>query len=328
MERERAILRYAHEREMCRLQGRNGILQVRAQNRLWSGVAAARKSAARILGRLRFIYSYEPLVQALARECKSGDEGSAVKAAMLKSLDKIGSEHCGQKTLTTGREPLNEFIMAHLDDHVLVRAALKALRWTGSFDDTIQDTRSIEEAARAAGYEKSAGVASKIYLGRIEAGAELTRAEAEVLLRSAVAAERKRAANNLGRLHDLRSYQPLLNALAQESGPAFGNREVKAAILEALESIGGEHAGQAALGAGREPLKRFSMAHLDDAGLVRAALEASGWTVSITGDAIHDLDEVKEAARSAAAKGGPDAEKYRATATEATDIYFDWIRSR
>jgi hypothetical protein len=163
-------------------------------------------------------------------------------------------------------------------------------------------------------------------------------------LESDSAEKRTAAATTLGELRYLHTYEPLLNALAREcqppsgermedaatgeSKPVFGNRAVKAAILKALDNIGNDHAGQRALAAGREPLKEFSMAHLDDAGLVRAALKASAWTVSIMGDAIHDLDEVKEAARSAAAKDGSDAEKYRATEGAAVNLYFDWIRSR
>jgi hypothetical protein len=145
-------------------------------------------------------------------------------------------------------------------------------------------------------------------------------------LSSGSAGERERAAKALGHLRYLHSYEPLLCALAREG--RHGSRAVKAAILEALGDIGGEHAGQTALMAGREPLKRFSMAHLDDAGLVRSALDASGWTVSFMGDAFQDLDEVKDAARRAAAKGGPNAGKYDATAAQASDLYFDWIRSR
>lgn len=161
------ILRHAHEREMCRLQGRNGLLQVRAQNRLWGQTAPERKSAARILGRLRYIYSYEPLLHALVRE-RGPDHGDrAVKAAILRSLDKIGSEHCGQKTLTAGREPLNGFMMAHLEDHVLVRAALKALRWAGLFQDTIEDTCKIEAEAAERRYHETVAVANDVYLTRI-----------------------------------------------------------------------------------------------------------------------------------------------------------------
>jgi L-alanine-DL-glutamate epimerase-like enolase superfamily enzyme len=147
-------------------------------------------------------------------------------------------------------------------------------------------------------------------------------------LESESAGKRTAAATTLGDLRYLHTFKPLLDALARESEPGFGDRAVKAAILEALDNVGSDHCRNPKLEIGREPLKRFSMAHLDDAGLVRAALEASGWTVSIMGDAIQDLDEVKEAARSAAAKGGPDAEKYRATDGAAVNLYFDWIRSR
>ena len=140
----------------------------------------------------------------------------------------------------------------------------------------------------------------------------------EEKLESDVAAERQAAAATLGDLRYIYSYEPLLHALERESGSGYGKRDMKAAILRALENIGADHSCKPELRAGREPLNRFMIAHLADAELVESALKALVRT-GIPEETLDDLDKIKNAARAAG---------YRETVSAASDIYFDIITSR
>ncbi len=162
-----AIVLARQKRELRRLHGSTQLECTLAQNQLGSAVAAERKSAAKTLGRLRSIYSFEPLLHALARESEPGDEGRAVKAAMLKALRNIGSDHCGQVALAAGREPLKKFSMAHLDDAGLVRSALKALEYTCLRCEAIEDMENVMKAAAEAGYKDTDLAASGLWLNAV-----------------------------------------------------------------------------------------------------------------------------------------------------------------
>ena len=140
---------------------------------------------------------------------------------------------------------------------------------------------------------------------------------AENLLRSGVAEERAKAAASLGQLRNIGSYMPLLHALARESRPGHENREVVSSILEAMDKIGSRHSGQPPIREGREPLRKFIMAHLADPGIVKIALEAMGWT-GTREQSIHDPDEIRNEARRAG---------YEATARVAGDIHFERLFS-
>jgi hypothetical protein len=166
LDRVQAILREQHGRDVRR--NMPGTLRqcAEALDGLRSDAAAKRAGAATILGDLRYLHSYAPLLDALARECQPGLGDRAVKAAILEALEHVGSDHCRSPKLEAGREPLNRFMMAHLADPELVRSALNALRWTGLFGDTIEDTCRIEEAAAQHGYHETEAVANDVYVTR------------------------------------------------------------------------------------------------------------------------------------------------------------------
>lgn len=135
-----------------------------AEEQLHSTVPAERQGAATTLGDLRCIDSYGPLLQALEREGGPGNGDRAVKDVILKSLEKIGSEHSADPISDSGYEPLNRFIMAHLADAGLVKSGLKALKWTDTVEKTSTDASTIADAAEAAGYPDSASAASGFYI--------------------------------------------------------------------------------------------------------------------------------------------------------------------
>jgi hypothetical protein len=164
MEKVYAIVLAQQKREMLRLEPQIELECTRAENQLGSAVAAERKSAAKTLGKLRYLSSFQPLLHALARESGPGDGGRAMKAAMLKALRNIGSDHCGHTALEIGRGPLREFAMAHLADHLLVGSALNALAWTCLRCESLEDMSRVMEAADAAGYRKTSIAASRVWL--------------------------------------------------------------------------------------------------------------------------------------------------------------------
>ncbi len=163
----RAILRAQQERQLRRLEPDAGVQRAGAESLLKEGTTAQRISAAASLGNLRFLCSFEPLLNALARESEPGFGDRRVKTAILQALDNVGSEHAGQTALRTGHEQLRGFINAHLSDPELVGKAMKALAWTGNRAESIHDADDIKKAARKAGYKSTASAASAAYFSRI-----------------------------------------------------------------------------------------------------------------------------------------------------------------
>jgi len=148
---------------------------------------------------------------------------------------------------------------------------------------------------------------------RLEPGVMRQCTQAERRLESDVATERQVAATTLGTIRDIESYKPLLLAMIRESEPGYEDRDVKVAILKALENIGEDHNSKSTLNAGREPLNRFMMAHLADAGLVERALNALKWTDSVE-ETSADASRIGNAAEAAG---------YPRSATAATSFYLD-----
>ncbi len=164
MESVYAIVRQQQKREMLRLEPEARLECALAERQLGDAAAAERKSAAKTLGKLRYLHSFEPLLHALARENAPGDEGRAVKAAMLKALRNIGSDHCCHIALEVGRVPLRDFAMAHLDDHVLVGSALNALASTCLRCESLADMEKVMKAADEKGYRETGIAAGSIWL--------------------------------------------------------------------------------------------------------------------------------------------------------------------
>ena len=148
---------------------------------------------------------------------------------------------------------------------------------------------------------------------RLEDEARAERLLAERRLDSAAAEERWDAATSLGVLRYAESHRAVLLALQRECGPGKDDREVKAAMVRALERIGVDQGGLC--GGGREPLKRFIMAHLEDTGLAETALHA----LSRIGNRAEIEDDAHEMSVAARAAG------YADVAHIAGAIYLYWV---
>jgi hypothetical protein len=128
------------------------------------------------------------------------------------------------------------------------------------------------------------------------------RVEQELKLASISVAERRKAAQELGKLASPRSYAPLLAALSREALSGLPeDRDVEAAILGALDRIGNAHSSSPTIKTGRAPLKEFVLAHLHDAGLVTAACAALRWTGTVS----EISSDAREFIRAADAEGKP-----------------------
>ena len=116
----------------------------------------------------------------------------------------------------------------------------------------------------------------------------------EAALQSKKPAERREAAEILGKRHKMRSFLPLVRALQREEIP-----KVQAAILTALRNIGGAthpEPERATLSLGYGPLFQFMIDNVAKPKLMEVAFDAFGYTgtidaVLLGGDGILKLAE-------------------------------------
>ncbi|MDD5340207.1 MAG: hypothetical protein PHV13_03075 [Candidatus ainarchaeum sp.] len=138
------------------------------------------------------------------------------------------------------------------------------------------------------------------------------RIDAEKMLATGNAGQRKMAATLLGNLKSSSSYEPLLCALQRKND----DRGTKLAILQALHNVGERYGYMVEFSKGLAVLEQFIKSNLKDIRLVQMACQALQWAGT--------TDEITEATERITAAAGT---RYPQAASAATSLYVDMINS-